>query len=135
MSVTVRFCGAAHTVTGSCYLVETPSGRFLIDCGLFQGYKQLRLRNWAPPPIAAASVEAVILTHAHIDHSGYLPRLAAEGFRGPIYCTRATMQLAEIVLTDSAKLGSIASTHADDVPPATVEMEPRRCTRCARPTT
>ena len=85
MSVTVRFCGAARTVTGSCHLFETAAGRLLVDCGLFQGYKQLRLRNWAPFPCDPASLDCVILTHAHIDHSGYLPLLARNGFYAELY--------------------------------------------------
>jgi metallo-beta-lactamase family protein len=104
MALQLGFYGAAGTVTGSRYLLETGSRRLLVDCGLFQGYKQLRLRNWAPPPIEAGSIDAVILTHAHIDHSGYLPRLAVEGFRGPIYCSGGTMELCRMLLPDSGRL-------------------------------
>lgn len=102
--VRLSFHGAAGTVTGSRYLLETDDRRILIDCGLFQGYKQLRLRNWAPLPFEARSIDAVILTHAHIDHSGFLPGLTRQGFRGPIYCSEGTFQLCKILLPDSAHL-------------------------------
>jgi metallo-beta-lactamase family protein len=101
---TLRFLGATGTVTGSRYLVETGATRVLVDCGLFQGYKQLRLRNWAAFPVPPASIDAVILTHAHLDHSGYLPRLVKEGFHGRIYCTPATEALSEVLLADSGRL-------------------------------
>ncbi len=104
MTVRLQFLGAAGTVTGSKYLVEVGTARLLVDCGLFQGYKQLRLRNWAEPPFDPASVSAVVLTHAHIDHSGYLPLLVRKGFRGRIYCTDATADLCRILLPDSARL-------------------------------
>jgi len=100
----IHFWGAAETVTGSKYLVETKQKKILVDCGMFQGLKALRLRNWKSLPIPAAQIDAVVLTHAHIDHTGYLPRLVREGFRGPVYCTRATYQLAQILLRDSAYL-------------------------------
>jgi metallo-beta-lactamase family protein len=100
----LQFQGAAGTVTGSRYLLEGPHGRVLVDCGLFQGYKDLRLRNWDTFPTPAEKIGAVILTHAHIDHSGYLPRLAKLGFRGPIHCTGATAQLCRILLPDSGRL-------------------------------
>ena len=100
----LSFLGATGTVTGSKYLLEAGGGRMLIDCGLFQGYKQLRLRNWARPPFEPDSVDAVVLTHAHLDHSGFLPRLVAQGFRGPVYCTPGTLQLCRILLPDSARL-------------------------------
>lgn len=98
----LSFHGAARTVTGSKYLLETAGSRVLIDCGLFQGDKELRRRNWSPPPFDVKSVDAVVLTHAHLDHTGYLPKLAAAGYSGPIYATRATRQLAELILSDSA---------------------------------
>src|SRR5690606_41321995 len=82
----LTFLGAASTVTGSRYLLETTTRRLLIDCGLFQGLKQLRQRNWEPFPVDPASIDAVLLTHAHLDHSGYLPLLVRNGFNGPIYC-------------------------------------------------
>jgi metallo-beta-lactamase family protein len=101
---TLRFLGAAGTVTGSKYWIEAGGRHVLLDCGLFQGLKQLRLRNWAPPPFPLAALDAVLLSHAHIDHSGYLPLLAREGYRGPIYCTPATADLLRILLPDAAHL-------------------------------
>ncbi len=86
MSASLTFLGAAGTVTGSKHLVEDTDRRLLLDCGLFQGLKELRARNWAPPPIDPGGLGAVLLSHAHIDHSGYLPRLVREGFSGPVYC-------------------------------------------------
>ena len=104
MSLRLGFHGGAGTVTGSRFLLEANDKRLLIDCGLFQGLKELRLKNWSPPSFDPRSVDAVVLTHAHIDHSGYLPRLVKEGFRGPIYCTPATRDLAEVLLLDAARL-------------------------------
>jgi metallo-beta-lactamase family protein len=106
------FMGATGTVTGSRYLVESGKTRVLVDCGLFQGYKQLRLRNWASFPVPPASLDAVILTHAHLDHSGYLPRLVKAGFRGPIYCTAATRALSEVMLADSGRLQEEEASYA-----------------------
>ena len=100
----LRFLGATETVTGSKYLVRHQASTLLVDCGLFQGYKQLRLRNWAPLPMSPAGIDAVVLTHAHIDHSGYLPLLVKQGFRGPIYCNDATRDLCAILLPDSGHL-------------------------------
>ncbi len=100
----ISFLGATGTVTGSKYLVEIGSKHILIDCGLFQGFKQLRLRNWKPLPFPAREIDAVILTHAHIDHSGYLPLLVRQGFAGRVYCTVATRKLLGILLPDSARL-------------------------------
>ena len=100
----LTFLGAARTVTGSKYLLEVDGHRILIDCGLFQGLKELRLRNWAPLPIPPETIDAVVLTHAHIDHSGWLPRLAGQGFHGPIYCTGGTADLCKLVLPDAAHL-------------------------------
>jgi len=100
----ISFFGAAGTVTGSRYLLETQNSRILVDCGLFQGYKFLREKNWQPFPVDAASIDVVILTHAHLDHSGYLPVLVAQGFKGPIYSTAATRDLCKILLLDSAKI-------------------------------
>tara|TARA_R110000803_G_scaffold204367_2_gene270328 strand:+ start:2158 stop:3522 length:1365 start_codon:yes stop_codon:yes gene_type:complete len=104
MTVKLTFLGGVGTVTGSKYLVDTGEARILVDCGLFQGYKQLRLRNWKALPVDPASIDAVVLTHAHIDHSGYLPVLVKNGFRGKIHCTEATFDLCAILLPDSAYL-------------------------------
>lgn len=101
---TVTFWGAAGTVTGSKYLIDNNHQRVLIDCGLFQGPRELRERNWAEAPFPATSVDAVLLTHAHIDHTGYLPRFVKQGFRGPVYCSRGTAELLRILLPDSARL-------------------------------
>ena len=101
---TLSFWGAAGSVTGSKYLVEADRARVLIDCGLFQGPHELRDRNWQEPPFDAASVDAVLITHAHIDHTGYLPRLVRHGFRGPVYCTHGTADLMRVLLPDSARL-------------------------------
>jgi metallo-beta-lactamase family protein len=100
----LSFWGAAGSVTGSKYLLESDQGRVLVDCGLFQGLKELRLRNWDEPPFDAATVNAVIITHAHIDHTGYLPRFVRHGFRGPVYCSRGTADLMKILLPDAARL-------------------------------
>jgi metallo-beta-lactamase family protein len=97
----LRFLGATGTVTGSRFLVDTPSARVLVDCGLFQGLKDLRLRNWHGWSVDPGSIDAVVLTHAHLDHSGYLPALARAGFRGPVYATPGTASLCRIVLPDS----------------------------------
>ncbi|WP_212526030.1 MBL fold metallo-hydrolase [Actibacterium sp. MT2.3-13A] len=104
MTVDISFLGASGTVTGSRYLLEAEGKRILVDCGLFQGYKTLRQRNWKPFPVDPASIDAVVLTHAHLDHSGYLPRLVRHGFTGRIHCTGATRDLCEILLLDSAYL-------------------------------
>ena len=100
----LTFLGAAGTVTGSKYLIDTGDHRVLVDCGLFQGLKALRLRNWQPLPLAATSIDAVILTHAHLDHCGYLPRLVSEGFKGRVFCTPGTKDLCSLVLPDSARI-------------------------------
>ncbi|OFW13965.1 MAG: hypothetical protein A3F69_01325 [Acidobacteria bacterium RIFCSPLOWO2_12_FULL_66_10] len=100
----LTFLGAAGTVTGSKHLLEFDHHRVLVDCGLFQGLKELRLRNWEPLPIDPATIEAVILTHAHLDHCGYLPRLVAAGFRGQIFCTPGTKELCSLILPDSARI-------------------------------
>jgi metallo-beta-lactamase family protein len=101
---TLTFLGAARTVTGSRYLLEAEGRRILVDCGLFQGLKDLRLRNWAPLPVPPATIDAVVLTHAHIDHSGWLPRLVAQGFAGAVYSTGGTLDLCGLVLPDAARL-------------------------------
>lgn len=100
----LQFLGATDTVTGSKYLLKHQESSLLVDCGLFQGYKPLRLRNWAPFPVDPASIDAVVLTHAHLDHSGYLPRLIKTGFSGPVFCTPATRDLCHILLPDSGHL-------------------------------
>ena len=100
----VTFLGAAGTVTGSKYLVEAGGQRILVDCGLYQGFKQLRLRNWDKFSIPPASIDAVVLTHAHIDHTGYLPVLVRDGFGGPVYCTPPTDALSQILLPDAGFL-------------------------------
>lgn len=100
----LTFLGATQTVTGSKTLLTARSGRLLIDCGLFQGQKELKERNWAALPVDPRSIDAVILTHAHLDHSGHLPVLVKNGFRGPVYCTPATRDLCEILLLDSGHL-------------------------------
>jgi len=100
----LTFLGATQTVTGSKFLLETSDQRILVDCGLFQGSKELRLRNWEAPPVDPESVDGIILTHAHIDHTGYLPRFVAEGYSGPVYATPATVDLARILLPDAAHL-------------------------------
>ena len=100
----LTFAGGAGTVTGSKYLIENGGHRIFVDCGLFQGLKALRLKNWSPLPIPAESIDAVVLTHAHIDHSGYLPLLVRQGFRGKIYCTPATEKLCRILLPDAGRL-------------------------------
>ncbi len=98
----LTFHGAAETVTGSKYLLEVGRAKVLVDCGLFQGLKELRLRNWQRLPFNPEHVDAVVLTHAHIDHIGYLPRFVKDGFRGPVYATPATEALAELLLLDAA---------------------------------
>ena len=100
----LQFLGGTGTVTGSKYLVEHAGRRLLVDCGLFQGVKQLRLRNWQPLPVPAAEIDAVVLTHAHIDHSGFLPRLVKLGFGGRVYATAATHDLCKLLLPDSGRL-------------------------------
>jgi metallo-beta-lactamase family protein len=100
----LTFLGATQTVTGSKFLLETSDFRVLLDCGLFQGAKDLRLRNWEAPPVDPKTVDAIVLTHAHIDHTGYLPRFVAQGFKGPVYGTPATVDLAHILLPDAAHL-------------------------------
>ncbi|EZI30120.1 MBL fold metallo-hydrolase [Pseudomonas extremaustralis] len=100
----MTFLGAAGTVTGSKYLLEHRDLHVLIDCGLFQGYKQLRLHNWDPFQLPVQDLHAIVLTHAHLDHCGYLPVLVRNGYRGPVYATQATCELAKILLRDSARL-------------------------------
>lgn len=100
----LTFLGAADAVTGSRHLVEIGSQRILLDCGMFQGFKTLRQRNWAPFPVPPKEIDAVVLSHAHLDHSGWLPALVRDGFSGPILCTHATRDLTEVLLLDAAHL-------------------------------
>ena len=101
---TIQFLGAAGTVTGSRFLLECGDTRVLVDCGMFQGLKELRLKNWDNFAVEPESIDAVVLTHAHLDHCGYLPRLVKLGFRGPVYLTEYTGKLAEVILRDSARI-------------------------------
>ena len=103
-ALTLCSLGAASTVTGSKHLLDSGGRRILVDCGLFQGVKNLRELNWAPLQVDPGSLDAVLITHAHLDHTGYLPRLVKDGFRGPIVCSAATAAVAEIILRDSAYL-------------------------------
>ena len=130
MSVALRFYGAAGTVTGSKFLLEAARARILLECGMFQGPRELRERNWAPSPVDPATLDAVLLSHAHIDHSGYLPRLVRDGFRKPIYCSPGTADLLKIMLPDAAHLNEEeaehrnragATTHRPALPLFTVE--------------
>ena len=104
MNVRAKFLGAAGSVTGSRHYLEIDDFKVLVDCGLFQGLKELRLLNWDRFPVNPKEIDAIVITHAHIDHTGYLPKLVKEGYAGPIYCTEATMELIKILLLDSAKL-------------------------------
>jgi metallo-beta-lactamase family protein len=113
MTPTIHFLGAARTVTGSRFLLSTSRARVLIDCGLFQGMKELRLRNWDPFAVDPARLDAVVLTHAHLDHSGYLPALVRDGFRGPVFCTRNTADLCEVLLPDSGRIQEEDAAYAN----------------------
>jgi metallo-beta-lactamase family protein len=112
-SVRVSVHGAAGTVTGSKYLIEADQTKILVDCGLFQGKKELRLRNWEEPTFALDQLSAIVLTHAHIDHTGYLPLVVKRGYRGPIYCTPATGELLELLLPDTAHLQEEEALYAN----------------------
>jgi metallo-beta-lactamase family protein len=112
-SPTLQFLGAAGGVTGSKFLFSINSDQVLIDCGLFQGLKELRLRNWAPVPIDLARLRAVILTHAHIDHSGYLPRIVGKGYQGPVFATPGTCDLLRVMLPDAAHLQEEEAQYAN----------------------
>lgn len=103
-NIRIHFLGAAGTVTGSKYLIDTGDHQLLVDCGLFQGLKELRLLNWDHLPTDVGNIDMVLLTHGHMDHTGYLPRLMKMGFKGPIHGTRPTLEIAEIILLDSAKI-------------------------------
>ncbi|MBX3278930.1 MAG: MBL fold metallo-hydrolase [Acidobacteria bacterium] len=109
----LQFLGATQTVTGSRHLLEVGDYRVLVDCGLFQGLKELRLRNWDRFPVTPASINTVILTHAHIDHTGYLPRFVRDGFHGDVYATPASVELSRILLPDSAKLQEEEADYAN----------------------
>lgn len=137
----LTFMGANATVTGSRHLVQTGDARLLVDCGLFQGYKPLRLRNWAPFPVAPNKLDAVVLTHAHLDHSGYLPRLVASGFRGRIWGTPGTADLCAILLPDSGDLLEEEAAHANrrgstrhqPALPLYTEQDALRCLKAFKP--
>jgi len=101
---TITFLGAAGTVTGSRFLLSCGETKVMVECGLFQGLKELRLRNWAPLAVEAESIDAIVLTHAHLDHCGYVPKLVQQGFRGKIFTTEYTAKLAEVILLDSARI-------------------------------
>lgn len=109
----LTFLGAARTVTGSKFLVDTDEFRVMVDCGLFQGERLWRRRNWEPLAVDPAKVDAVVITHAHLDHSGYLPLLVKNGFAGPAYCTPETAELAAIILRDSAHIAESDAAYAD----------------------
>lgn len=111
---TAVLLGGVGTVTGSKFLVESDHARILLDCGLFQGLADLRRRNWRRLPCDASDIHAVVVTHAHLDHCGYLPRLVRQGFRGPVLTSAHTARLAEIVLRDSARLQFEAAQHANE---------------------
>jgi len=111
--ISVTFFGAARTVTGSKYLVESNGARVMVDAGLFQGLKELRVRNWQDLPFPASSIDAIVLTHAHLDHCGYLPRLVAQGFRGRVFCTQGTQDLCRIVLADAGRLQEEDAAYAN----------------------
>jgi metallo-beta-lactamase family protein len=113
LATDLSFLGGTGTVTGSKYLVRTQRHKVLVDCGLFQGFKQLRERNWAPFPVPPSEIDAVVLTHAHIDHSGYLPALVRDGFSGPIITTEATFRLCQLLLPDSGYLMEADARFAD----------------------
>lgn len=109
----IQFLGAAATVTGSKTLIRAGDSKILVDCGLFQGLKHLRELNWLPLPVDASEIDAVILTHAHLDHTGYLPRLVRQGFEGPIYGSAPTCEITEVLLLDSAKIQEEDAEHAN----------------------
>ncbi len=113
-TIKIHFLGAAGTVTGSKYLLETPEQNIMIDCGMFQGLKELREINWKPLPIDVSEIDVVLLTHGHLDHTGYLPRLVKEGYRGKIIGTPPTLAITKIILLDSAKIHEEEAEKAND---------------------
>ena len=113
MPQSITFHGAAKTVTGSRHLIEIDRRNVLVDCGMFQGGRELRQRNWRPFPLAPHEIDALVVTHAHMDHIGWIPRLVKSGFRGPIYATKATIALARISLPDSGRLQEEEAMHAN----------------------
>ncbi|MET6989912.1 MBL fold metallo-hydrolase [Sediminicola arcticus] len=114
-NIKIHFLGASGTVTGSKYYLETPEINIMIDCGMFQGLKELRLHNWEPLPIKANQIEVVLLTHGHLDHTGYLPRLVKEGFKGKIIGTAPTLSITAIILRDSAKIHEEEAAQANKI--------------------
>ena len=104
VDIKVHFLGASGTVTGSKFVVETPGFNFMVDCGMFQGLKELRLLNWEPLDFPAAQIDAVLLTHGHLDHTGYLPRLVLQGFKGPVIGSAPTLAIAAVIMEDSARI-------------------------------
>src|SRR2546427_11659987 len=108
----LTFLGAAGCVTGSKYLVESEGKRLLVDCGLFQGNRELKDRNWNPLPVDPKTIDWCVLTHAHLDHTGWLPRLVSEGYRNPIYANAATIELSGILLRDSGHIQEEDAQHA-----------------------
>ena len=110
MQMRLRFFGAAQNVTGSRHLLEANGTRLLVDCGLYQE-RQFLARNWEPFVVPPESINAVLLTHAHLDHCGLLPKLVREGFKGKIYCTQATAEIARVILLDSAKIQEEDAEH------------------------
>ncbi len=113
--IDLSFLGAAQTVTGSKFLLSTGNGQLLVDCGLFQGLKELRLRNWEPFPARPEDLDAILLTHAHIDHTGYLPRVVRAGYSGSVYATKGTVDLSRILLPDAARLQEEDAQYAEKV--------------------
>ena len=135
MSIRIKFHGAARTVTGSCYLIETGRARVLVDCGMFQGSKTLKALNYEPFPFDPRGIDAVLLTHAHIDHSGLLPKLMKAGFSGPIYATAGARDLCRIMLADAGGIQESEVRHLnrrnqrrgrDMVEPIYTEADARR---------
>ncbi|HBC03525.1 MAG TPA: MBL fold metallo-hydrolase, partial [Aequorivita sp.] len=112
--IKIHFLGAAGTVTGSKYLIETSEKNILIDCGMFQGLKELREKNWEYLPIDVSTIDIVLLTHGHLDHTGYLPRLVKQGFRGKIIGTAPTLAITKIILLDSAKIHEEEAERANE---------------------